>query len=265
MQLTSVLQALVHNRGHKLFVGVDEYDAPANQILFGNNLTFYSCLSLFFKSQFFAIIKRNDEVIEKYWVTGVLPVFCDDVSPLNAATLISHWAQYHGVCGLTDNEVQTIAREYLSLYSLNVDVDMVLSELRRWYSGHLFCCNVNHPPLDTLYSPDLVFTFLRALRGKARINPIDEVYDVQSSKILDAIPDGSKAPFIDTFYRAQSGHLKSEVVHSFGVAEASQVGISSRITQTLLYHFGVFTFAADGRHLRIPNTTMISVVSTAFP
>jgi hypothetical protein len=182
MHLASVLQELVGDRGHKLFVGVDEYDAPANRILFDGNRVFYGHLSRFFESQFFAIIKQSDEVIEKYWITGALPVFRDNVNPLNAVTLISHWAEYHGLCGLTDNEVHTIAREYLSLRSLNVDVDvdMVLSELRRRYSGHLFCRINNDPPLDTLYSPELVFTHLRALGSNTRINPVDEIYNVQS-------------------------------------------------------------------------------------
>lgn len=264
MHLTSVLQKLVGGRGHKLFVGVDEYDAPANQILFDNNSTFYGELSRFFTSQFFAIIKQaTSEVIDKYWITGVLPVFRDGVSPLNAVKLISSRAEYHGLCGLTENEVYTITKEYLPPGPL--DVDMILQDLRRWYNGHLFC-NIqgSGQPLDTLYSPELVFTHLRALGNNTRIKPIDEIYNVQTSRVLGAIPDNGITPFIETFYRVQSGNLKAEILSSFGITEASQIGINPRITQTLLYHLGVFTFAADGRNLTIPNCTMICVVSAAF-
>jgi hypothetical protein len=194
----------------------------------------------------------------------VLPVYRDGVSPLNAVELISDRQEYHGLCGLTENEVHTIARAYLSLQPVKMEV--ALWDLWRWYRGHLFC-RVHEPglPLDTLYCPELVFAHLRALEDHMRIRPIDEIYHLLPPRVLDAIPDEGRASFIELFYRVQCGRLKADVAPSIGATEASQIGINPRTTQTLLYYFGIFTYTKDGRYLKMPHSTMINVVSTAFP
>ena len=88
-------------------VGVDEYDAPANNSAFAGGNTGLGRDSLdnvrliesFFKENFFAILKEgysapsmNDYgvIISKYFLTGVTPAFRAGISPLTAIALVSN-------------------------------------------------------------------------------------------------------------------------------------------------------------------------------
>ena len=67
------------------------------------------------KTGFFAIMKQACArgLVQKYWLTGVLPAFRDAISPLIESKVISTLPEYNGLCGLTDAEVRTIAKTYL--------------------------------------------------------------------------------------------------------------------------------------------------------
>ena len=47
-------------------------------------------------------------VISKYFVTGVTPAFCSGVSPLHEAQIVSDMPELCGMCGFTEEEVQTL-------------------------------------------------------------------------------------------------------------------------------------------------------------
>jgi hypothetical protein len=155
----------VKQRGEQLFVGVDEYDAPANSVLFPANRDRFYRVAEFFKTQFFAILKQatTANTILKYWITGVLPVFRDGISPLTATVILSSDPEYHGLCGLTDSEVRTVAEAYLSPVLEPQAVEDAIQTLRNWYNGYLFSRAKSKAPLNTLYNPQLVFTHLRRL------------------------------------------------------------------------------------------------------
>lgn len=255
----------MERRAQKLFVGVDEYDAPANSVLFDGDRDHYNRLAEFFKTQFFAIIKQATfSVVDKYWITGVLPVLRDGISPLNAVTLVSHLRGFHGLCGLNEKEVETIAQAYLSARRPQ-ELKCAVDDLRRWYNGYLFCKDIDRRlPLDTLFNPQLVFLHLRGLANRdIQIKPIDEIYAIHTSRVLEAIPNQGRSSFLELYLRAQSRSLQSQIVPQFGAAEIQQLGSNVSVTHTLLYHLGVLTHAGDGKHLKIPNATMTNVVSRA--
>ncbi|KAG0271345.1 hypothetical protein BGZ96_005848, partial [Linnemannia gamsii] len=94
--------SLVGTWGQSIFVGVDEYDAPANNSAFagGNTglgshiLDRVQLIESFFKENFFAILKEGcstlsdyGAVISKYFLTGVTPAFRAGISPLTAAAI----------------------------------------------------------------------------------------------------------------------------------------------------------------------------------
>jgi hypothetical protein len=108
-------QDLVESQKEKLFVGVDEYDAPANTILFESDRAHYRWLAGLFNASFFAIMKNAAyTIVERYWTTGVLPVFRDGFSSLDGIQIISNKPGYNGVFDFTETEVQEITRSYLS-------------------------------------------------------------------------------------------------------------------------------------------------------
>jgi hypothetical protein len=150
----------------------------------------------FFKTQFFAIIKQaTGMVVQKYWLTGVLPAFRDGISPLTATSVISMLPKFNGVRGLTDDEVRSIATTYLASTHRGADLERELQDMKRWYNGYKF--SVSHDnSAPTLYNPQLVFTHLRRLRGKSRVEPIDEANSTHSANVLEAIRTSTQVPLL---------------------------------------------------------------------
>lgn len=56
--------------------------------------------------------------VSKYFLTGMLPTFSSEMSPLTATTIISGWPEYPGICGFTEKQVETITRAYLDQSSI---------------------------------------------------------------------------------------------------------------------------------------------------
>jgi hypothetical protein len=259
----NISQDLVKTNHEGLFVGVDEYDAPANSCLFSGGpkgrLRFNEVAELF-KTQFFAVMKQAmGSIVKKYWLTGVLPAFRDGISPLSATRIISTLPEYNGVCGLTEDEVYTIAKTYLASTHTAVQLDAVFQDLKRWYNGYRFSCS-SRDKLPTQYNPQLVFTHLRALQGNYGINPFEEVNAIHTATVLEAIGTDPELPFEEFYLSAVAGKLEMEVMTEFGAAELRQVGKHKKITGSLLYYFGVFTYGKERRGLRIPNVTMQHLV-----
>jgi len=253
------LQDLVNDSGQRVFVGVDEYDAPANAVLFSLDRAMFGRITNLFKSEFFRIIKDMvaQNIVVKYWLTGVLPAFRDGLSPLTAARVISGVREFHGLCGLTGAEVQTVAEAYLSRSLGPQELTEALHEVRQWYNGYRFCKTKTHP-IDPLYNPQLVFTHLRGLAAREPIEPRDEIEAPHTASVLNAIPKDGDSSFFDVFTQASSSSLESEVRAQF-TADDVQMRYPW-VTQTLLYYFGVFTYAETSRFLTIPNRTMRRLV-----
>ena len=109
--------------GYTLFVGIDEYDAPANNSAFDgtgpeSRQAQVAGIELFFKGSLFSILKaaRGDGpigCISNYFLTGVLSAFRAGTSQLTAVQLISGNPTFHGICGLTGQQVKIFAEAYL--------------------------------------------------------------------------------------------------------------------------------------------------------
>jgi hypothetical protein len=200
----------------------------------------------------------------KYWLTGVLPAFRDGISPLTAVNIISDKPKYHGLCGLTEVEVEAITKAYLGPESTAEDISKATGTLRRWYNGYRFSSSTLSEGLNSLYNPQLVFTHLRHLqddkKDKHGFEPKDEIEAVHTASVLNAIPDDGNISFKNTFLRVASGSLRSEVRHQFSAREFHDRDSNPWLTQTLLYFFGVFTYDKNMECLTIPNMTMKTLV-----
>lgn len=187
---------MVQSSGEELFVGVDEYDAPANAALFDSTSDQHTEVRKLFTSHLFAVIKEavTRGVVTKYWLTGVLPAFREGISPLTATNNISNWPQYHGLCGLTDAEVLAITTKYLGSDSA---ADKALPILRNWYNGYQFCPSSPDTIIKTLYNPQLLFTHLGGMRGGRRAEPKDEIEAIHTSSVLAAMPKDGAMTFWD--------------------------------------------------------------------
>ena len=244
-----------------LFVGVDEYDAPANACLFSGDdehRNHYEQVANLFKTQFFVIMKRAmGDVVQKYWLTGVLPAFRDGISPLAATSVISMLPQFHGLCGLTYDEVNAIAQKYLGCTHRP---DSISARMRNWYNGYIFCPYRNGGvKLDRLFNPQLVFTHLHALSAKVLwLRPDMDADAIPSSIVLAAIKGHGIS---DDLLPLLGGDLSVNIKYEFGPHEVRCTGQDLSLTWSLLYHLGVITHNEENALMRIPNAFVRCLVS----
>ena|ERR1700722_870049 len=213
----------------------------------------------FFKTKFFSVIKEgcSGGVVAKYWLTGVLPVFRDGISPLTATTVVSRWPEYSGLCGLTEQEVQAIATKYLDPTHSDIHIAQVIQQVKLWFNGYRFCPGSSTP---LLYSPQQVFTYLRAARlGRPHEHPDADANVTHTANVLKAISIHGDVSVNDLF-PLLSGGFQARIATELGAAEVRQLSKSASVTWGLLYYFGVVTHGEKTGTLEAPNTTMKSFV-----
>jgi Predicted AAA-ATPase len=213
-----------------------------------------------FKARFFAIIKQQMGFsIQKYWLTGVLPAFRDGISPLSATKSISMSPRYNAACGLTEDEVRTIAKAYLASTHDETQLDKELEIMKRWFSGHRFSPSGDGANVSLLYNPQLVFTRLETVSLQAGyVYPDPEFSLTHIASTLNAIKEEGDLNGYDLL-PLLSGNLRANIAHEFGVPEVKLIGRSADSTWTLLYYFGIITHG-QGKDLGIPNLTMRRLV-----
>jgi hypothetical protein len=257
---------LVKANNEWLFVGVDEYDAPANACLFAVSEEYknrFEQVVDLFKTQFFAVMKQMmGVVVRKYWLTGVLPAFRDGISPLTATSVISTLPQYHGLCGLTMEEVGAIATKYLASTHTSIQIKGALALMKSWYNGYLFS-PPGHLELSRLFNPQLVFTHLRAVSLRsAWLNPRTEANAAHSAFVLSVITGrGIKPPDL---IPVLTGNLEVTIMNEFGLRELRGLDEDHNLTWSLLYYLGVITHNDDSPSMCLPNASMRFLVSTVL-
>ena len=143
--------------GEKTVVLVDEYDNP---LLKASNKNREEANRIIFKS-FFATLKDADEYTKFVFFTGVtkfskVSIFSD----LNQLNDISMNSEYSALCGITQQELETIfSEEILSLSKANGITKLeCLQELKRMYDGYHFSKNA-----EGVYNP---FSLINAFYAK---------------------------------------------------------------------------------------------------
>jgi Predicted AAA-ATPase len=168
---------------------------------------------------------------------------------------ISMSPQYHNVCGLTENEVRTIAKAYLASTHDEVELDKELGTMKQRFNGHKFYPSGYNIDVPSLYDLQLVLTHLRTVSRKAGHVRLDEERNTTNTvSVLDAIKDDRDMNVHDLL-QLLSGNLQGHIMTAFGVPEIKGIGRRADITWTLLYYFGVIT-RGKGEELLIPNLTM---------
>ncbi|KAN0082333.1 putative AAA-ATPase domain containing protein [Elaphomyces granulatus] len=259
---------LVQSSGYSAFVGVDEYDSPANTCLVDaleNRKSLSAgqetirCLANLLKHGFFATIKIHCGLsVEKYWITGVLPAFRDGISPLTAMQIISFDPRYQSLCGFTQDDVNAIVMRALPEDKRASTLDY----LKLWYNGYVFSHGSKSP---TMYNPQQVFTYLgHIISGLEPLTRTGEANAVHTGKILSLVGKTGAVTIYDLVSMLSTKVANANVVPEFSFLELMQAQEerSSSVTWSLLYYLGVVTYCEDskfqeGSHtLRVPNYDM---------
>ncbi|MGM9800184.1 MAG: AAA family ATPase [Muribaculaceae bacterium] len=150
---------LIHNAcaqtGQKAVVILDEYDSPILQLMYQPEQLAEMRLML---REFYQVLKDEGANIQFVFITGVtkfsqLSIF----SELNNLRQISMLDEYSGICGITQNELDTVLRPCVEEYAENMGVttDEAYALLKKNYDGYHFSRRS-----EDVYAP---FSLLRAL------------------------------------------------------------------------------------------------------
>ena len=157
--LNARFRDLIHNAanrtGEKVVVILDEYDAPIMRLMYEKeNLGQMRSLL----REFYQVLKDEGEYLRFVFITGVtkfsqLSIF----SELNNLKQISMLDEYSGICGITQEELDTTLRPCVEEYAENLGIttDEAYALLKKNYDGYHFSKNSKD-----VYAP---FSLLRAL------------------------------------------------------------------------------------------------------
>jgi hypothetical protein len=250
-------------------VGIDEYDAPANNASFdGSSLqnlaarsTKVSDIESFFKTCLFATLKEacgdgDIGCIDKYFLTGVLPAFRAGMSPLTATTMISGNPEFHGICGFTSEQVEVFIKAYLGAGPF----DDVSWAMRKYYNGYHFA-DSSANELDRLYNPQLVFHYLSKLKEGGSVTELEDSPAIHTTNILKSVADTGQFSVEDIVRLVAAGFQKTKILKEFGFVDLMEMSGKDRaVTLSLLVYLGVLTRDARPGVVRIPNELMKATV-----
>ena len=154
-----IIRRAYEKTGRQVVILVDEYDKPLLQAIGNTELQDAYRATL---KGFYGALKSMDRCIRFAFLTGVtkfgkVSVFSD----LNNLRDISMLAQYHDICGITEEELRTNFEVEISelAEAQNMTIDEAYAALRENYDGYHFC----KEKLPGIYNP---FSLLNAFASR---------------------------------------------------------------------------------------------------
>ena len=145
--------------GQKVVVILDEYDSPIMRLMYEREQLEQMRSML---REFYQVLKDEGAYLRFVFITGVtkfsqLSIF----SELNNLKQISMLDDYSGICGITQEELDTVLRPCVEEYAENLDIttEEAYALLKKNYDGYHFS-----PKSKDVYAP---FSLLRALDDKS--------------------------------------------------------------------------------------------------
>ena len=249
-------------KGLKTYLLIDEYDNFTNTILSTHGQQAYHDLTHgagFFR-HFFNLLKgaTGGQItgLTRLFITGVSPITMDDVtSGFNIGTNISLDSRFNGMVGFTEEEVQTMLRQYQQADWLRLPIPDTLVLMKDWYDNYYF----GEEAETAMFNSDMVLYFLNAAeeRTKLPLYLIDQNIRVDYSKLrhLMAVDNRLNGNFSLLKTIIEEGEVTSPINSSFPLEHL----LNRENFISLLYYFGLLSLAGsvEGQPLlRIPNRTI---------
>ena len=245
----------------KLYLLIDEYDNFANDVLMaGRKQEYYEALLYgegLLKTVFKAVKAAAGGLgLDRVFITGVSPVVLSDMtSGYNVGENIYLDETFNDLCGFTEAEIAAVlTRMAVEGGSSWSPVD-ALETMRTFYNGYCF----SETGGERLYNPTLSLYFLKALWTKGRYpqEMLDENLAMDRGKLayIAQLPHG-EAVLIQAL-NGEEGVIIPRLARRFGVEDVLTAIKDQPFMASLLYYFGILTFAGRGvlgkAILNIPN------------
>ena len=154
---------LIHNAnkqtGERVVVILDEYDAAVMRLLYNKEQLEEMRMML---REFYQVLKDEGAYLKFVFITGVTKFSQMSIfSELNNLKQVSMFDEYSGLCGITQEELNTVLRPCVEEYAegLGISVDDAYAVLKNNYDGYHFSENS-----QDVYAP---YSLLNALNDRA--------------------------------------------------------------------------------------------------
>ena len=154
---------LIHNAnkqtGERVVVILDEYDAAVMRLLYNKEQLEEMRMML---REFYQVLKDEGAYLKFVFITGVTKFSQMSIfSELNNLKQVSMFDEYSGLCGITQEELNTVLRPCVKEYAegLGISVDDAYAVLKNNYDGYHFSENS-----QDVYAP---YSLLNALNERA--------------------------------------------------------------------------------------------------
>jgi hypothetical protein len=136
-RFAELIEQLHKSTGQQVVMLIDEYDKPMIDSLNKAKEIHQEIKETLHK--FYQVIKGSDEHIKFMFMTGVsqfsgLSIF----SALNNLNNITMDSKYAGICGYTQEELESNFKEHIesTAESMGVSKEELLAKIKRWYNGY---------------------------------------------------------------------------------------------------------------------------------
>ena len=258
-----ILVSRMPEDGMRIFIMIDEYDNFSNRLLAqAGEATYHElCHGTGFFKSFFALLKAENRVVERIFLTGVSPMTLDDVtSGFNIAENISQRPNLATLCGFTHDDIRKAMDYYADAGRLSVDREQAFSLVTDWYDHYRFSIKND----DQICNPILLFGFLDRCMADDDFpqDMVDENLRTDYGKLRHLVVTNGrlngKFNALESFLT--DGGVTTKLVRSF---QAEALARPDNFI-SLLFYYGMVTIAGkdfDGVKFVIPNQLMRRFIS----
>ena len=260
--LQSVLAA-VSQTPHPLYLLIDEYDNFANEVMMAGQTQTQRYKDLLYgegavKTVFKAVKAAGAGLgLDRVFITGVSPVVLSDItSGYNIAENIYLHSGFNDLCGFSEEEIRGVLAETAGECDLPEEKTAeAAGMMRTFYNGYCFSPDTDHP----VYNPTLALYFLKRFQADCRYpqNMLDSNLAMDRAKLvyISRLPGGTE--LILNALDQEKSLLLQNLSGRFGVGDMLNAAKDRTFMLSLLYYFGVMTFAGRGllgkSVMKIPN------------
>ncbi|MGE0087392.1 MAG: AAA family ATPase [Desulfococcaceae bacterium] len=260
--LQSLLTA-IQGTPYPLYLLIDEYDNFANEVMMAGQTQMQRYKDLLYgegavKTVFKAVKAAGAGLgLDRVFITGVSPVVLSDItSGYNIAENIYLHSKFNDLCGFSEEEIRWVLAETVGECDLPEEKTAeAAGMMRTFYNGYCFSPDTDHP----VYNPTFALYFLKQFQADCRYpqNMLDSNLAMDRSKLvyISRLPGGTE--LILNALDQEKSLLLQNLSGRFGVEDMLNAAKDRTFMLSLLYYFGVMTFAGRGllgkSVMKIPN------------
>ncbi len=253
----SYIEIKAKEKGHPLYLIVDEYDNFTNVILSEHGQKMFHDLthaSGFYREYF----KQFKGMFDRIFLMGVSPITLDDLSSgYNIDWNISTDPRFNAMMGFDETEVRKMFRYYRQNNILTGDIETMITEMKPWYNNYCFARMALDN--DRVFNCDMTLYYLRNQTDfhRAPEEMVDKNIRTDYSKLKmlaridhDSSQEGSRMSTIEEI--AAKGEILVNLHTSFPAEKVTDIDNF----RSLLYYYGLLTICGtrgDLLKMCIPN------------